>query len=98
MTEKYKLDIDVVAAEILDFFSNHSQMIKTLEELAECSARIAKDIIEGQIPPHTCSSLTIDEIADATLMLRQMRLAYGYEEVDRVIDMKLQRMINIIEN
>lgn len=89
---KYQIGADPVCEKILDYWPHKIQMIKAIEELNECGAMIAKDFIEDHIPGNShVYDKTIDEIADATIMMRQMRLLYGWEAVDKAIERKLNR-------
>jgi hypothetical protein len=47
MSQEYQIPADVVVKDFLTFFGHKPQQIKCLEELAECGARIAKDLSEG---------------------------------------------------
>jgi hypothetical protein len=92
---KYQIGADVVCETILEHFGSDAQRLKTIEELSECIHRLAKNLIEKQSAKE-CSDETIEEIADATIMLRQMRLLHGHDLVDRVIERKLDRTISAV--
>ena len=69
-------------------YGDRNQMVKAIEELAECAQTICKAILgQGDID-HLA-----EEVADATIMLEQIRLFFGIN--DRVIqymDEKVQRL------
>lgn len=69
-------------------YGDRDQMVKAVEELAECQQTICKAILgQGNID-HLA-----EEVADATIMLEQIRLYFGIN--DRVIqymDEKVQRL------
>jgi hypothetical protein len=98
---KYVLPEDVSGETILNYFQAKPQQLKAIEELSECCVRLAKDLADEHTPldPDKNSSYdaTVEEIADATIMLRQMRLLYGWEAVDRAIERKINRTLKRID-
>ena len=69
-------------------FGDRKQMVKCVEELAECSQAICKVILGGENFDHLA-----EEIADATIMLEQMRHCFGLNEpVCRKMDEKILRL------
>lgn len=93
-----KFSTDAVCAVILEKWPQQMQRLKAIEELNECAARLAKDAVNGHVPvPEEAKfSETVGEIADATIMLRQMRLMYGWEAVDAAIEFKLDRTLGYL--
>ena len=64
------------------------QMVKCLEELAECQQAVCKVMIGGSDFDHLA-----EEIADATIMLEQMRLFFGLNDlVCQKMDEKIMRL------
>ena len=64
------------------------QMVKCLEELAECQQAICKILIGGENFDHLA-----EEIADATVTLEQMRLLFNInDKVCSYMDAKVQRL------
>jgi hypothetical protein len=84
--------LDAYAGKFMQHFGAITQRIKAIEELSECTARLAKDAVENYNPKNSGSfDVTVEEIADATIMLRQMRLYYGAKAVDEAIERKVLR-------
>lgn len=64
------------------------QMVKCLEELAECQQAICKIMIGGEDFDHLA-----EEIADATITLEQMRLMFNNNDrVCEYMDAKVKRL------
>lgn len=71
-------------------YGDKGQLTVALEELSECQKEICK-VLRG------CGNLEhlAEEIADATIMLEQVRLMFGLnEEVCRKMDEKVLRLDN----
>lgn len=69
-------------------YGDQKQMIKCLEELAECQQAICKILIGGENFDHLA-----EEIADATVTLEQMRLLFNINDrVCQYMDAKVQRL------
>jgi NTP pyrophosphatase (non-canonical NTP hydrolase) len=69
-------------------YGEDCQIIKAVEELSECIQAICKVCLGGE----DFSNLA-EEIADATIMLEQLRLIFNNdEEVCRYMDEKVQRL------
>ena len=69
-------------------YGDRNQMVKAVEELAECKQAICKVILGQETIDHLA-----EEVADATIMLEQIRLFFSIN--DRVIqymDEKVQRL------
>lgn len=78
----------------LNYYGRKSQMVAACEEMGEltralCKVLLNKPIVEQDV---------IDEIADVTIMVSQMRLAFGPEAVDERILFKLERTLNYIRD
>ncbi len=71
------------------------QAIKASEECSELSAAFCK-LVDGEAG----RSAVIEEMADVTIMLRQMRylMRVGRPELDRVIDFKVSRQMERIKS
>jgi phosphotransacetylase len=68
-------------------YGEEVQIIKALEELAECQQAICKAIMGGD------QEHLAEEIADATIMLEQMRIIFPINErVCEYMDAKVQRL------
>ena len=69
-------------------YGDKIQMVKCLEELAECQQAICKILIGGENFDHLA-----EEIADATIVLEQMRLLFNInDQVCEYMDAKVQRL------
>ena len=69
-------------------YGDRKQMVKCLEELAECQQAICKILIGGENFDHLA-----EEIADATITLEQMRLLFNINDAVCVyMDAKVQRL------
>lgn len=73
-------------------YGDQKQMVKCLEELAECQQAICKIILGGENFDHLA-----EEIADATITLEQMRLLFNINDrVCEYMDAKVQRLDNLL--
>lgn len=77
--------------QIIQYYGNGPQMLKCIEELNECAHALMKHYT-GRKSNH------LEEIADAIIMLEQMRLIYGARNIDELIEMKLGRTLERIED
>lgn len=69
-------------------FGDRKQMVKCVEELAECQQAICKVILGGENFDHLA-----EEIADATITLEQMRLLFNINDrVCQYMDAKVERL------
>lgn len=69
-------------------FGDRKQMVKCVEELAECQQAICKVILGGENFDHLA-----EEIADATITLEQMRLLFNINDrVCEYMDAKVERL------
>lgn len=69
-------------------YGDQKQMIKCLEELAECQQAICKVLWGGENYDHLA-----EEIADAAIMLEQVRLMFNINErVCQYMDAKVKRL------
>jgi phosphate uptake regulator len=70
-----------------------NQQTKAIEELGElivALSRYLSSIGDGS----TRSKQVVEEIADCAIMLSQLGLIFGSDEVDAVVDEKIQRLHN----
>lgn len=69
-------------------FGEMKQMIVAIEELSECQKEICKILRGGENFPHLA-----EEIADATIMLEQLRLIFNVnDQVCDYMDAKVRRL------
>ena len=72
----------------LSRYGVYSQLWKAIEEMSELTNEIAKDHAGG-----STQEALIDEIADVTIMMEQLRLIYDVNEaVQERIDFKMRRL------
>lgn len=71
-------------------YGRNAQMVVALEELSECQKEICKILRGGGDPEHLA-----EEIADATIMLEQLRLIFSINDlVGKKMDEKILRLEN----
>lgn len=86
----------------IDAFGEEHQIGKAIEECAEFIVEVSKktDWVaspgHGFIDANNVAERVIDEIADVTIMMKQMRLMFGKDVVDERIAFKLARLEQII--
>ena len=69
-------------------FGERNQLIVAIEELSECQKEICKILRGGENFPHLA-----EEIADATIMLEQLRLIFNInDQVCECMDAKVRRL------
>lgn len=77
-----------VYTDALETFGANAQLMKALEELTELQLEIHRVLNDRGDIPHL-----IEEVADATIMLEQVRQIFGInEEVCEVMDFKVSRL------
>jgi hypothetical protein len=69
-------------------WGERSQIVAALEELAECSVVLAK-YLNGK---HQDLDTIYTELADAEIMLEQMRIYFSGAKIDEFKDFKLRRL------
>ena len=68
-----------------------SQVLKALEEMSELSQELCKLFCDD----HRGKAQLIDELADVTIMVEQMRILFGVnEEVSERMDYKIHRQLS----
>lgn len=80
---------DSVLETAIKRYGLQAQKMMAVEECAEFLNSIAK-LDRGRATPED----VIDEIADVTIMMRQMALVFGKEEVEQRIKFKVERLNN----
>ena len=69
-------------------YGMNKQLVVAVEELSECQKEICKIIRGGDDYDHLA-----EEVADATIVLEQVKLMYGLDEaVSEYIDKKIKRL------
>lgn len=77
----------------LEAYGRSQQALQTVEECAELQTSIMHWLKNRT----GAKESVIEEIADVTIMVAQMRLAFGPAAVDAVVDAKLARLQKRIE-
>jgi len=90
MNAKQKKDIE----KILDHFGEESQILKCVGELNEC----ATELMKIHFKQRANAQFVQEEIADAIIMLEQVRLIFDTESIDAFIEYKLKRTLDRIKN
>ncbi len=85
----------------IDAFGEEHQIGKAIEECAEFIVAVSKKtewiVVNGAVVDvNNFSERVIDEIADVTIMMRQMRVMLGKDVVDERIKQKLARLEQLI--
>lgn len=83
MTEHQK----ITAVRAINHFGVDCQVDKALEEMGELIVELAR----RKSPRHDREKVA-EEIADALIMLEQLRIIYGGERVDWYVQKKLERL------
>ena len=88
--EKYEESL----GKILAHFGKRKQMIKTIEELSELSASLARDILlhDGEITHET-----VEEMADVKIMIAQLELIIG-DFLENEVEARIKRTLKRIED
>ena len=82
-----------VYKEALWMFGQETQLVVALEELSEIQKEICK-AMRGFVNP----ALLAEEVADATIMLEQLRYIFSIDPfVDQMVDTKIRRLVQRIE-
>ena len=75
-------------------YGDRKQMVKCVEELAECQQAICKIILGGENFDHLA-----EEIADAIITLEQMRLLFNINDrVCEYMDQKVTRLDGLLKH
>ena len=78
---------DVIFEQAIERWGEAAQMVKAIEEMAELTAIIARDMNEVTPPADI-----VDELADVTIMIRQLVLIHGQSQVRERIKYKMKRL------
>lgn len=83
-----------VCGSALNHFGSKSQRMKAVEEFTELALALCRYIQE---PTDMHFDLVIDEIADANVMLMQMAILFGHQDVVNHYFTKLERLEKMIK-
>lgn len=81
---------DIYQAAIIEF-SENAQKVKTIEEMAELTQALIKEILNGK-----GSSNAEEEIADVEIMLEQLKMMYDPRVINEYKKFKLKRLGQIV--
>lgn len=84
------MNVISICEKAIKHFGENAQKIKAIEELSELSTELARGVNDE----HASRESTIDEIADAYIMIQQLSLMYGeghvlnrvYEKAERLLE------------
>ena len=77
----------------IETYGIENQMLQCVEEMAELTQAINKYFrAEFSYSAKGAYDSVIEEIADVQIMIEQMRLMFDGQDVDKVIEAKLQRL------
>ena len=78
-----------ILTQAIDTFGTDSQVNKMVEESAELTVALMK---LKQHFNEKNKTAVIDEIADVKIMISQMQLLFGFDDVEKRIDFKMERL------
>ena len=84
-----------IAVDAILHYGCESQMDKAIEEMSELTKALC-DFKRGETVQNTVN--VIEETADVWIMVAQMMIIFGGDEVDDMIDVKLARLKERIED
>lgn len=90
MNEKQKSDADY----ILNYRGATNQKLKAIEELSELVIALSKNLMRSW--DERIKEDVVGEIADVKIMMAQMEIIFGEENVNNIVDEKLQRELGRI--
>lgn len=90
------IDLEIISDAIFHF-GPLKQTLKAIEELSELSRELSIYNRNGDYERELQSNWVVDEIADVTIMIAQLRQIFGCELVDQRVQLKLQRLKERIE-
>lgn len=78
---------------IVSHYSKEQQVMQSIEEMSELTKELLKNINRGKNNIEEIKG----EIADVMIMIMQLVVIYGTDEIDKIIEYKLDRQINRIK-
>lgn len=100
MTQEQLRNLDI----IVTIYGDNQQVDMCIEECAELQKALLKYRRETRKAfPETenvraAKAAIIDELADVSVMVEQMKIIYGYEEVEERIGFKIDRQMERLRN
>lgn len=80
-----------------DKWGGDAVIAKAIEECGELISVLAKHSLNEDVYGFAAAKI-VDEIADVTIMMQQMRLIFGCAYVDARIREKLERLKSLVDN
>lgn len=90
---KNRMNVHQIYEDAIDVFGDGPQQIKTIEELAELQVALAKDMNDLEVTQEEI----IDELADAYIMIKQMAIVFGEDQVIQRIAEKVERLKKMVD-
>lgn len=85
-------DIDILATQALEHFGATPQICQTMEECAELIQALNKSL-RHQDDPEKVKQNILEELADVTIMVEQMKLHFDEdEEFDEILEAKMDKL------
>lgn len=100
MTQEQLRNLDY----IVTIYGDDKQVDMCIEECAELQKALLKrrrEVNKGFPDPekvNAAKETIIDELADVTVMVEQMKIIYGYEAVEERIGFKINRQMERLKN
>lgn len=91
LQEKLELQEEIFER-ALDKWGHVAQMLKAVEEAAEL-IQATMHFIGGKVTPDHVA----DEVADIIITAGQMRIMFGKENVDQIVQKKMDRLVSLLE-
>ena len=82
-----------ICQKAINTFGERQQMIKTIEECNELSTVLAQTFTKPNDVP---VGDILTEIADVEIMIQQLRIIFGNDEIDKYKDQKLNRLEGVV--
>ena len=102
MSEWMRADRDAVYDRFINAWGTESQILKAIEETSELNQVLTRQLLSSnsRIPDYYHAPTfeeIVDEVADAYLMLDQMAYMFGRDNVEQVMERKLERGLRLVE-
>lgn len=94
--EEWTHENPAVYNKIREIFGDEKQIIQTIQEMAEFTKALTRYLL-GIFKDEDYAEIykeCVEELADAQLMLNQMKDMFGQEQVERAMQMKLDRLLD----
>lgn len=95
MKELTQMALEASAQSIVQAYGERAQLTKTCEELSELTVQLCK-WLNFEAKTATAYDAVIDEIADVYIVLAQLRVIFGTDQVEDQIVKKLNRTMDAI--